>query len=118
MKKLNLDETWRLCLKMWKWITKEERKAGDNLSVWALKRRWMDKHGFEDVYQNCFFCEYNIKHKIGKSFKYPLDCHLCPVRRIDSTFYCEDGKIDWDEDPIEFYEKLLRLNKIRMAKKK
>ena len=29
MKQLNLDETWQLCLKMWKWIIKEFPKLPD-----------------------------------------------------------------------------------------
>ena len=117
MKRLNLDETWRLCLQMWKWIAKEEKKRKSNTSVWVFKERWLDKHGFEDVFENCFFCEYKIKHK-NSSPNYPLDCHLCPARRIDKTFFCEHHPIDWEESPIAFYKELLRLNKIRLAKKK
>ena len=48
MKKLNLNETWRLCLKMWKWIAKESKK-NFSFSVFGLKEQWLEENGFKNV---------------------------------------------------------------------
>ena len=115
MKRLTLDETWVLCLKMWKWIAKEvraDKKAGKD-SVNALKQEWAEKHEFENIHQDCFFCEY-AQRRDGLQ-----DCRLCPAKRVDKDFHCMDAyECCFCCYPIAFYKKLLELNKIRLAKMK
>jgi len=112
MKKLTLDETWRLCLIMWRWIAKEAR-AGSRDAIWGLKCEWLEKHGYEDVSCNCFFCEYADKRKAC--------CDLCPAYKIDKEFYefgCQNAEYDWRVKPIAFYNKLCSLNRKRLVRRK
>ena len=111
MKKLTLDETWVLCLKMWRWIAKVKR-AGSTSQVAALKRRWLKSHGFKGVSINheCFFCEYDDQRRGG--------CKSCPAKRVDKNFGCRDEADDCFWNPNGFYNKVNRLNKKRLAKKK
>lgn len=110
MKKLTLSETWRLCLKMWRWIAKE-RKLHPHSDVYRLKEKWMERHNLSGIYANCLFCEYISQRGMG--------CVQCPGARIgDKTFDCYHEDYSFSQKPIEFYEKLVELNKIRLAKKK
>ena len=114
MKKLNLSETWVLCLAMWKWIAKEVRKdIGKNVN--GLKIEWLEKQGIENVHCECFFCEYNSKRG-GKGCHQETGCNLCPAVRVDKSFDCH-AEYHYYSYPIAFYKKLLALNKIRLAKK-
>ena len=45
-KKLTLNQTWVLCLKMWKWIA-EQVKAGNEDDIEDLKEQWLKKNGWE-----------------------------------------------------------------------
>ncbi len=109
MKRLNLNETWVLCLKMWKWIAKEVR-AGNGKSVNMLKKEWLKKHEFENVADDCFFCDYVTIRK--------RDCMICPAVKIDKNFYCSDSNHNWFYKPFTFYKTIVALNKIRLAKEK
>ncbi len=111
MKRLSLDETWRLCLQMWKWIAKKI-KADKNLCVGDLKAEWVKKHDFDEIDSNCFFCEYSAKHPNKK-----VNCN-CPAKKIDKGFHCLKGEYHYEHEPIKFYKKLVKLNEIRLAKKK
>ncbi len=107
MKRLNLDETWVLCLAMWKWIAKEARTGK---MACTLKAEWIKKHSFKAVWANCFFCDWSTKHG--------GNCN-CPAKKIDTSFHCEHNEeYRWYNKPIAFYKKLLALNKIRLAKKR
>lgn len=108
MKKLTLDETWDLCLKMFKWISRQQGDVGE------LKSQWLRKHGFvpASIDSNCFFCEYHHTHKRKDWGK----CN-CPARKIDKDFDCKSAKYDYTTKPRAFYKKLVALNKIRLAKK-
>ena len=113
MKRLNLDETWVLCLAMWKWIVKKV-KAGSKKDIQFLKAEWCNKNDFHNmVYEDCFFCEYKSQRKIEKRDC----CRLCPARRIDTYFNCHNDEYHYYVYPIAFYKKLYALNKIRLAKK-
>lgn len=123
MKKLSLDETWRLCLKMWKWIAKQIRKyknfhqlsiAGKTEIIFQLKRKWCRKNKYNTLNFDCFFCEY------AKNSSYTSrNCEEnCPARKIDKEFNCHNLKYDFIRRPITFYNKLVSLNKKRLAKKK
>lgn len=87
MKRLNLNETWALCLKMWKWIAMKVRAARNAGRIWNvdnLKKEWLQKHGIKDeeIDLNCFFCEYDDKrHSL-------TECQFCPARKIERDFHC------------------------------
>ena len=104
MKKLSLEETWRLCLEMWKWIAEEWEK--DNTKrVAALKQQWLKEHGFENVSSSCFFCAY------AKS-----GCGLCPARLVEENFLCDDSEHDYLTKPVEFYHKIVSLHETWLRK--
>lgn len=112
-KKLTLDETWKYCLQMWKWIV-EQIKNGNNLSLSFLKYEWLRQNGFasESVRLGCFFCEYREKSGLNCEEEYG-----CPAQKIDKTFDCVSPHIHYSRNPEAFYAELLRLNKIRKGKK-
>lgn len=105
MKKRTLNQTWTLCLRMWKRIAKEW--DGDvNNSVWDLKFKWLKENEFIGLKGACFFCDV-----AGD------DCYLCPGYLVDSSFVCSNDSYDYESNPVAFYKELLRLNRIRKAKK-
>lgn len=114
MKRLTLNETWKLCLQMWKWIAGQAR-AG-RTDVWPMKEQWLEEHGFdfddESINNACFFCEYHRQHPIKAE-----DCN-CPAIKIDKAFSCMGGAYDFKRHPIAFYNKLVSLNRKRLKKKK
>ena len=109
MKKRTLNQTWVLCLRMWRSISKvwgiDRRKT-----IESMKRQWLKQNGFDKVkiIANCFFCDFNtIKN----------DCPECPGKLVDSHFSCARESHNYMCKPVEFYKELLRLNRIRKAKK-
>ncbi len=106
MKKLTLKETWNLCLSQWRWIAKEVRKSPKN-NIDDLKEEWVGKYGFFDIDNNCFFCNYAEGN-----------CDLCPARKVDKSFDCYTPEYNHKTMPIAFYNKLVSLNKKRLAKKR
>ena len=114
MKRLNLETTWLLCLKMWKWIAMKVRaadKAGKNWHVNTLKREWCEKHSLAIAYEfaSCFFCKWSSEHG---------GCCNCPARKIENEFGCHNNDYHHSENPIAFYKKLVSLNKKRLARKR
>ncbi len=107
MRKMNLDDTWKYCLQMWKWIATQIKKNPD-LDVRLLKTRWVKNHGFYGIDKACFFCEY-----VNKRY---ANCDLCPGRKIDENFECTCHNYSYVHKPIAFYKKLFQLNTIRKAK--
>jgi len=114
-KRLTLDETWVLCLWMWKWIASKIRKD-PSLGVESLKAEWVEAHGYEDegLTSNCFFCDYAQKHYRGDM----CNCPSCPARKIDPDFDCMGGEYSYTEHPLEFYAEIRRLNNIRLKRRK
>ena len=112
MKKLTLNQTWTLCLKMWKWIAAEKRKH-PRKQTWKSKFKWLRAHGYgtEDLEANCFFCEYTDTH--GDN-----GCAGCPGRKIDKEFHCENESYHWHDESLMFNKKLVSLNRKRMKGKK
>ena len=108
MKRLTLDETWVLCLKMWKWIAKEVKNGRSDIS--NLKAGWLEQNNLKGVLDDCFFCEYTEKRN--------KDCDICPAVKIDKDFHCSHIEYDFYIKPIAFYKKLCELNKLRLAKKR
>lgn len=110
-KKLSLNETWKLCLQMWKWIA-GQRKKGNKDCVGALKFQWLKEHDFDywGINCRCFFCEYaNQPGRRG--------CKNCPAVLVSPRFGCENTTYDYWDNPIAFYNKLVSLNKKRQKKK-
>jgi len=109
MKKRTLNQTWTLCLRMWRSISKA-KMANPRLWVSALKRRWLHDNGFKNLKGDCFFCEFK-KEKRG--------CFGCPGKLVDTDtgFNCCTGSYHYRYKPVAFYKELLRLNRIRKAKK-
>ena len=119
MKKLTLDETWRLCLSMWRWIAKQKRE-GSRKRTDVLKREWLRLHKIPtDAQPNnaCYFCEYNNEHNRGGNQDTDTGC-TCPGNRIDKKFDCCHSEYHFYKHPIAFYNKLVSLNRKRLAKKR
>ncbi len=110
MKRLNLNETWVLCLKMWKWIAKQVKAGRQNVE--GLKEEWLRKHKFSGIHSKCFFCDYAVKNSHPKKF----DCN-CPAERIEQDFWCQKDSYCYSLKPIAFYKKLVELNKLRLKKR-
>lgn len=112
MKKLTLDQTWKLCLSMWRWIVRQIRQ-NSALNVNVLKQQWLDEHGYDsaDIRDDCFFCAYiEVRNSKG--------CEKCPGKKVDKGFDCRNFKYSWFSVPIAFYNKLVSLNRKRMKKKR
>ena len=122
-KRMNLEDTWKLCLSMWRWIAKEW-KSGNKQSTAILKKQWIEKHGYISEVGNwtpsfaadCFFCDYAWKYSNDESF--PDYCRLCPAKKIDKGFQCQSSDYNYDNKPIAFYNKLRSLNRKRLKNKK
>lgn len=116
MKKLTLNQTWRKCLKMWKWIVENLNKDED---VDELKDRYVEEKlkGDVDIYNGCYFCDWNSQQGI---YTDPLDslpaCSQCPGVLVSPKFRCEGKSYCWHTKPRAFYRKLLELDKKRKAK--
>ncbi len=108
MKKRTLNQTWTLCLRMWRWIAKVWTPDGPHIFV--LKDRWLNENGFseESIFCNCFFCQF--QKEIG-------GCSQCPGKLINPSFSCYDVAYIYQIKPVKFYQELLRLNRIRKAEK-
>ena len=106
MKKFNLNETWRFCLQLWRWVAKQVRAGRTDVEI--LKKEWLKEHDFDDVWSNCFFCEYRKARHCG--------CDLCPARKVDKAFDCLDSDYHYIYNPVKFFNRLVKLNNIRVGK--
>lgn len=104
MKKRTLNQTWTLCLRMWRSIAKNHN---ERRNISRQKASWAKENGFKrlEIAGNCFFCDY------------AGSCEECPGRLVDNSFQCENNAYNYADKPIEFYQELLRLNRIRKGKK-
>ena len=109
---MTLNQTWTLCLRMWKWIKKVwQTEDYKGMSVHKLKHIWLADNGFDlnAITAHCFFCNY----------RGPFRCHVnCPGAMVDSEFSCTNSSYHYELNPAGFYRELLRLNRIRKAKTK
>ena len=108
MKKRTLNQTWILCIRMWRWIVKN---LGKGRGILGLKKQWLSENGFKDVKTNCFFCDF------VNTYSERLDCSKCPGTLIDPAFHCMNSAYDYSAKSGAFLEELLRLNRIRKGKK-
>ncbi|KKK56978.1 hypothetical protein LCGC14_3059110 [marine sediment metagenome] len=105
---ISLDKTWTFCIRMAKWIAKEMQRDSSQY-VGVLKEAYLaQNHPDLDLYNNCFFCDYN-GYDDNK-------CKACPGRLVDLGFHCENDAYSYDRRPTDFHKELVRLNKIRKAK--
>lgn len=116
---MTLKKTWEECLRMWKWIAKEGVGIFDDdvyNKVYNLKRVWLSINGYSNtnILNDCFFCGYTEKH--GGEIDCG-NCINCPAQKIDEYFCCQDVGTHWSDNPIEFYKRLVKLNKKRLSKK-
>ncbi len=105
MNGLGLERAWIECMKLWKHVA--SKSHGQHPSVSNLKEEWIDQHGFTKLLSSscdCFFCRYADR-----------DCNKCPGTLIDPDFNCDNSTYRWHKHPIAFYNKLVKLNKIRKA---
>ena len=107
---LTLDMAFDLCLEQWDWV-KAEIEAGSRPFVCKLKGQWRKENGFEDIYYNCFFCEYAVQQFRGGG------CENCPGYLVDPEFYCGENEYHYEYKPLAFHAELVRLNKIRLGLK-
>ncbi len=111
-----LNQTWTLCLRMWKWIKKVWRTPEyANCTVHTLKRIWLDENDFQwDIISGggCFFCDWNDEN-LGVS---QHSCNMCPGKLVEPKFNCGNRETHYEHNPPAFYKELLRLNKIRKGK--
>lgn len=61
------EEALRLHRQMWSDMQKELGDCPDLLGRLCFKRKWVKKHGYDHITNNCFLCEYAIK------------CDYCPI---------------------------------------
>lgn len=109
MKKYNLNDTWKHCQQMWKWVAKK-REEGYGASIVDLKDEWCNKHGSKNIKADCFFCHY-VKTHAGNG------CIRCPGGKVDKDFGCENPLYDYVRKPTKFYKEVKRLNRIRLKKR-
>ena len=107
MKKRTLNQNWTLCLRKWRWIVKE-KIAHKRRWVSTLKVQWLHDNRFKDLSGDCFFCDYGEAEN---------SCRSCPGRLVDSSFSCQREAYHYIYNPFAFLAELLRLNRIRKAKK-
>jgi hypothetical protein len=115
MKPLTLNQTWTLCLKMWKWIAEHWVEIEDGVET--LKAQWLKDNGYEyDDWPNscCFFCEYAMQKSSDKDFW--ECCDFCPGRLVNKRFNCFNKTYCFHMYPLKFYKKLLELNRKRKEK--
>jgi hypothetical protein len=112
---LTLDQTWELCLEMWDWIVeqpgiKECQDLEEDSPVEELKYDWLKMKGYEpeSIENDCWFCKYTGSSHIDK-------CSDCPGRLVDIDFSCMNREYNYEYCPIEFHQKLIELNKRRLA---
>ena len=105
-----LSHTWEMELDLWGWIA-ELKKSGDLRSVKLLKKIWFYDHGFhkdEEIYNNCFFCDY-VKQRSQNS------CFSCPAAMVDWHFHCTNAAYHYELKPIEYYEKIQHIHEQYLA---
>lgn len=116
MKRLTLAQTWKECLRMWKWISEQPMPKYDLLdNIENLKEQWLNEHDYilSTMDSDCFFCNYASEHETINDNDC---CQNCPGRLVSKSFSCIDYRYRYDEQPKKFYKKLVQLNKKRLER--
>ena len=111
-----LNTTWKYCVQLWTDI-KTAIQLGSIEDVMNMKKKWLDIHGFGSISHFCFFCHWVKERSIVQDPNSPGGCPDCPGTKIDPDFCCQ-GDIDWQDDPIEFADYIIKLNQERLRRKK
>jgi hypothetical protein len=108
---MTLNQTWKNCLRMWKWIS-EEWDCISSADVCQLKRQWMVEYmPGVPLISNCFFCDYDANHNTSM-------CDHCPGKLVSRSFDCTNRlSYNYVRQPKKFYKKLLQLDAKRRGKK-
>ncbi|KKN77624.1 hypothetical protein LCGC14_0358990 [marine sediment metagenome] len=104
---MNLNDTWKNCLKMWKWIAEQSSTRG----AIGLKHEWMKANNCDSLINDCHFCQYHNEQG-GENSEQGF-CLSCPGVLVDPTFDCMSGIYGYGT-PIKFNEKIIALNKQRL----
>jgi hypothetical protein len=126
--RLSLNETWKLCRKMWKGVLAIRALAQEQeditIPVYLAKEIWLQQHGYKKgILNNCFFCEYVSESGAMNSFIKDPDlrggCPECPGTKVDPDFACQVDEYHWAEEPEAFTAKIRSLDRKRrrIAKK-
>ena len=114
---MTLEKTWKECLRMWKWVAYIRMGRLDDtlhrLDVLKLKAIWLSTNNYDDILNDCFFCDYADEHSGNAD---PGDCEKCPGQFVDREFNCCKDP-NYLNKSIEFYNLLVKLNKKRLSKK-
>ena len=107
---LTLDRAYELCLMQWDFVI-EELDLDSTLSIGKLKRLWLDRNWSlweqgDRPCANCFFCEYDWRHR-GRF------CSHCPGRLVDKSFDCRNPPYNYVDHPHAFRDKIRALDKKR-----
>ena len=116
---LTLDQTWDLCLCMWRWVV-AQLKAGTDMTVDELKCLWLTGHGFKEKgwpIHGCFFCDYGAEGLVGVDCTGER-CRRCPIPFKNKPYQCEKSRgLNWVLRPKLFLAGLESLNRKRMEVK-
>jgi len=107
MRRITLDEAWKLCLDQWTNGVIKKIEAGTKKDIEELKEEWCEDNGYRFVKHDCFFCEYGHQHQSAGD-----DCAFCPGRLVDPEFQCTKPKYYWEKNPLAFHAEIERLYKI------
>ena len=114
-KKRMLEKAWKECLAMWKWIDENIKNVDpedvdpedvDLSLVESMKKTYAKEHNVP----HCSFCEFTEAAAEG--------CQECPGALVDPAFHCFNDEYLWEKKPREFYQELLRLNRIRKRRER
>lgn len=104
---MTLNETWKRCLAMWRWIV-ARRKEGDERDVWNLKDAYLAEFDPDaDPLNKCYFCQYNVVFPVSSY------CANCPGVLVDPAFNCMSNEYHFQLHPEAFLSELERLNALR-----
>ena len=112
-----LDRNWINCLRMWKWISEslpegffDSSNAIKRFIIGHLKLQWLRENRFtKPLLNDCFFCE------ASENSAALTGCEKCPAVLVEKEFCCMEDDFHYTLDPINFYWRLLKLNKRRGA---
>ena len=92
---------WNRTLRMWEWIA---TVYDYTRNVWYFKRQWLDENHVGRIEGDCFLCN---------AIEPDSNCEVCPLTFLLDSMEecgCQNGFVDYEEDPIGFYSFLVALD--------
>lgn len=89
---LTIEEAVSLHRQMWSDMKAALGNRPEGFARVVYKQKWCEEHGYEDVYADCFLCEYVEKHGKG-------DCLNCPIDWGEGD--CMFGNVVFSRSPID-----------------